>query len=773
MTLRSWISRTFLWFLDFFLRDRNPRSVALGVAIGIGLGFFPLSTLQWGICAFAALFLPIPLLITLAIALPLSLLTPLADSVFDALGKMLLNISWLRGVFTFFYHLPIIPYTRFNNTVMLGSSLIGGTLAVAGGIATFWCLKTYWTNLGFRFRASPFLSSLDRTAFGTRYLKAVTESRWVRWQSLGLLFLVLLVAVPVLVNVFPPWLHRRVESELAALHGAPVHIDLVQLNPWAPSLDIRGLSLMRSDGKHTLILLRRLHVQFAWKPLFSRKILITDFTPEGLHLGAPGESKPEAEYDAKDFVEDRNSLPNLLAGNLHRKLRTEYGVNPLHAVGDLGTSMELSRKVLPLIPRLELTKDIQKNSGPLEKEVVHWEERGETIQSRFLIGELEQEWATAKATPALRHAFFEKTQLALKDLKAVEEEFKADVERQQATVQAMRDAIPAAISSLKNELRLPQLDGKDISAPVFGPHAIHFLERLTHWVDRSRKFMPTGGARQVEQARNRGYSVHFGGPGQPPLFLLTRAELNSGEPTKDQPGKELGQVKGYVANVTSDPYILGRPMETELSFDFPSEEWKGGTASARIDHTGDIPKEKLRVTLTDFSLANWEISRNQPVSITAKSGRANLVVDLSFEDDKVTAEGSLEVKDFVPDIYTLDREIRSELQAVMEQHKSFTLKGSLTGTLEEPKVQLESEWGVHLQDALRTAYQTPLAALDDAIRQVLLDEIDPALKKQETQISQASRQIFQRIGIIAHSLSDLRDKAVLPERSLSSRKKKK
>lgn len=768
MTLRSWIVRTALWFLDFLLRERTPRNIALGVAVGIGLGTFPPSTLQWYLCGVAALMLPLPLLIVIGVAIPFSLVTPLADPVFHVLGKSLLGISWLRRGWTFLYHLPILPYLRFNNTVMLGATVFGCLFAAAIAGGCYFLLHTQWRLLGGHFRASPMLSSLERTAFGLRYLKAEIRSHWIRWQSLGLLALIAIVAVPLLIQTFPPWLHHRVEQELTVLHGAPVHIASVEINPWAPALDIRGLNLLRSDGKHILVSLKHLHLQLAWRPLFSRKILITDFTPEGLRLGTNAGSRPEGDYDSAGFVEDRTSLPNLLAGSLHKKLHENYGVSPLRAVGELGNGMELSRRVLPLIPKLDLTQEIQKNAEPVEKEIVHWEERSQALQERFPIAEFEREWAEAKAMPESREAFFKKTEQALESLKKVEADFRSDVEKQQTIVQALRDKLPQTIGIVKHNLHLPDLDGKDATPAVFGPHVIHFIERLCHWIDRSRRIMPTGGARQTEQARTRGYSIHFGGPGQPPLLLLTRAELNSGTE-----GDQQGHVKGYIANLTSDPYILGRPMELELAFEFPSQDWKGGTVKAWIDHTGDVAKEKMRITLSDFSLANWEISSNQPVAVTVKSGRANLAIDLAFVQDTVEGSGTMEIFDFTPDIYTLDREIRSELQTSLERTRQFTLKGKLTGTLDDPKFELESEWGAQLQEALRQSYHTPLAALDDAIRQIILDEVDPALKKQETQISQASRQFFQRVNILTHSLTDIRDRAVLPDRSLASRKKKK
>ena len=54
-----------------------------------------------------------------------SLLSPLLDPLTHRLGLSLLEAQALRPLWSSLYDAPILPWTRFNNTVVLGSFLLG------------------------------------------------------------------------------------------------------------------------------------------------------------------------------------------------------------------------------------------------------------------------------------------------------------------------------------------------------------------------------------------------------------------------------------------------------------------------------------------------------------------------------------------------------------------------------------------------------------------------------------------------------------------------
>lgn len=105
--------------------DDNPMQVAGGVALGLLAGFAPGSGLLAVICFLLIMFVNVNLgaaaLSTALFALLALLLDPLAHQI----GYLLLvKMDALTPFWTALYNMPIVPFTRFNNTVVLGSLVL-------------------------------------------------------------------------------------------------------------------------------------------------------------------------------------------------------------------------------------------------------------------------------------------------------------------------------------------------------------------------------------------------------------------------------------------------------------------------------------------------------------------------------------------------------------------------------------------------------------------------------------------------------------------------
>jgi len=119
--------------------------IASGFAWGVLLGLIPAGNVFW-----IALFL-ITLIFRHNHGAKLfgigivKLLSPLIVFTIDALGWYILNLDALQSFFTVMYNMPFVPFTNFNNTLVMGG-LAGGIILWVPVFALFIFLVPLYRN---------------------------------------------------------------------------------------------------------------------------------------------------------------------------------------------------------------------------------------------------------------------------------------------------------------------------------------------------------------------------------------------------------------------------------------------------------------------------------------------------------------------------------------------------------------------------------------------------------------------------------------------------
>jgi uncharacterized protein (TIGR03546 family) len=151
--------------------EGTPGQVALGIALGSVLGLTPLMNVHNLIVFSLIVLLNVSFgggMLGWALFVPVGFLL---DPLFDRIGAALLGAASLRPLWTAWYNTPLLPYTNFNNTVVLGSVVGWLLLAVPIFFAARWGVARYRTTIGERVRQSKFY-------------KAVTASQVYNWYKL-------------------------------------------------------------------------------------------------------------------------------------------------------------------------------------------------------------------------------------------------------------------------------------------------------------------------------------------------------------------------------------------------------------------------------------------------------------------------------------------------------------------------------------------------------------------------------------------------------------
>lgn len=151
--------------------DTGTNQIAAGIAVGFILGMSPAFSLQAIIIVILMLLFRIQVGAALVSAFFFKFIAYALDPAFDALGTQVLEMEALRTLFTTLYNLPIIPFTRFNNSIVMGAGIIGFALSPLIFVFSRIFVQKYRKNVVERFQDSKLWKMLKATSLYKWYYK--------------------------------------------------------------------------------------------------------------------------------------------------------------------------------------------------------------------------------------------------------------------------------------------------------------------------------------------------------------------------------------------------------------------------------------------------------------------------------------------------------------------------------------------------------------------------------------------------------------------------
>ena len=105
--------------------ETSPRQMSLGIALGMIVGLVPKDNLTAILCLFILCASRVNLGLGFLSAFIFSWIGYLLDPVSHFVGFKILTATSLNEWFTWFFDHPVVPWTNLNNTVVLGSLVVG------------------------------------------------------------------------------------------------------------------------------------------------------------------------------------------------------------------------------------------------------------------------------------------------------------------------------------------------------------------------------------------------------------------------------------------------------------------------------------------------------------------------------------------------------------------------------------------------------------------------------------------------------------------------
>ena len=151
-------------FLKMLNSETGHNSLAAGVAAGFILGFSPMLSLQSILVLLCIFVFRIQMGAAFLAAFFFAFIGYLLDPAFHALGTTILESPALEPLFTKMYNMPLVPLTRFNNSIVMGAGVLTIVLSPVIYFVSLFLIMKYREKVLARFKATKFWKAVQATS---------------------------------------------------------------------------------------------------------------------------------------------------------------------------------------------------------------------------------------------------------------------------------------------------------------------------------------------------------------------------------------------------------------------------------------------------------------------------------------------------------------------------------------------------------------------------------------------------------------------------------
>lgn len=538
-------------------------------------------------------------------------------------------------------------------------------------------------------------------------------------------------------------IHLRKGIEIGGYYanGAEVNVADVTTSFWKMSFELTGLQV--TDPKNPIknrVEIERIHARLLWDALLRFKFVIEDSGITGIQTWStrksPGRVKP--------IEPDKKSMAETAKGRGLEAAKEQFKGTALGDMANVAGGADVGGTLSGLEGQLKSKAYIEQLFNELKAKEKEWKAKVDALPQGPEIENLKARIKNIK----INTSNFAELQKSLKEVDALAKEagakigntnnilndLKGDLDKYSKAMQQVDELIKQDQAMLRSKLNVPSLDAKDLAKHLFGPQFVSKLVEVEKYMRLARKYAPpkkTPEQRQAEMAeqlrpppRGQGTDYQFGRPRSYPKFWLKRASISS------KAGQGLnGNMDGYIADVTTDPPVVGRPMILEVKGDFPEQQIIGVQLKAVVDHVTHIPKETVYMTVGGYPVEGQMLSNSEDVKLGFKKGSAGsrLTIQLVEENVDIALNNSLTKIDYIAS--AKNEYVDSLLKGAMADIPQVTLDATASGTWADLRMDIRSNLGAELSRAFQKQIQAKVDEAKKKIDDYMEKEVGP--KKRE------------------------------------------
>lgn len=156
-------------FLKMLNSETGHNSLAAGVAAGFILGMSPMLSLQSLLVLICIFVFRIQMGAAFLAAFFFAFIAWILDPMFHGLGSSILEMSALEPLFTAMYNMPLVPLTRFNNSIVMGAGVLAILLSPVIYFLSLYLILKYRSTVLAWIKQTKFWKAVQATSIYNWY----------------------------------------------------------------------------------------------------------------------------------------------------------------------------------------------------------------------------------------------------------------------------------------------------------------------------------------------------------------------------------------------------------------------------------------------------------------------------------------------------------------------------------------------------------------------------------------------------------------------------
>ncbi|HPI40526.1 MAG TPA: TIGR03546 family protein [Pseudobdellovibrionaceae bacterium] len=165
------ILKQFINFIKLLNSETGTYQIASGLSLGMMIGFAPFFSIQTLLFFFLVFIFRIQVGAAFFSAFFFKIFAYILDPLFNQMGQKTLELEILKPLFTTLANLPLIPFTRFNNSIVMGSMMTSLVLFIPSFFIFKFLILKYRVLVFERFQNSKFWKVLTASKVYFLYQK--------------------------------------------------------------------------------------------------------------------------------------------------------------------------------------------------------------------------------------------------------------------------------------------------------------------------------------------------------------------------------------------------------------------------------------------------------------------------------------------------------------------------------------------------------------------------------------------------------------------------